>query len=116
MMRIGPLGGLREIVTFPEVPVAPDRPGSEWRTMSGRRIVQRAPRALRSWSLEFERVPPADLAYLVALASGAVPGPHYLYTEVAARANLLPADIAAPGATGVSGLKGAGGAALAVGT
>ena len=104
MMRIGPLGGLREIVSFPEVPVAPDRPGSEWRTMSGRRIVQRAPRALRSWSLDFERVPPADVAYLSALASGALPGPLYLYTEVAAQTNLLPADVAAPGAMGVSGL------------
>lgn len=59
---------------------------------------------------------PSDLAYLTALATGAVPGPHYLYTEAAAQTNLLPADIAAPGAMGVSGLKGEGGAALAVGT
>jgi len=115
-MRLGPLGGLREIVTFPEVPVAPDRPSSEWRTMSGRRIVQRAPRPLRSWSMDYRLIDPADLAYLSALATGAVPGPHYLYTEAAAQTNLLPADVAAPGAMGVSGLKGAGGAALAVGT
>lgn len=104
MMRIGPLGGLREVVSFPEVPVEPDRPSSEWRTMSGRRIVQRAPRALRSWSLEFERVPPADVAYLAALASGALPGPLYLYTDAAAQTNLLPADVASPGQMGVSGL------------
>ena len=103
-MRLGPLGGLREIVSFPEVPVAPDRPSSEWRTMSGRRIVQRAPRSLRSWSLEFERVPPADVAYLTALATGSLPGTIYLYTDAAAQTNLLPADVASPGQMGVSGL------------
>lgn len=115
-MRIGPLGGLREVVTFPEVPVEIERAGSSWTTLGGRRVAQRAPRPLRSWSMDYRLIDPADLAYLSALASGAVPGPHYLYTEAAAQSNLLPADIAAPGAMGVSGLRGAGGAALAVGT
>ena len=116
MMRLGPLGGLREIVTFPEVPVAAERASSSWTTLGGRVVTQRAPRRTRSWSLDFERIPPADIAYLSALASGALPGPTYLYTEVAAQTNLLPADVAAPGQMGVSGLLPPGGVGVARGT
>src|SRR5690606_17028840 len=43
--------------------------------------------------------------YLTALADGSIPGPVYLYTDAAAQSNLLPVDIAAPGAMGVSGLR-----------
>ena len=105
--RLGPIGALREIpaVVQAGTAVVPDRPSSEWRTMSGRRIVQRAPRAMRTWSLDLGQWrAPADVAYLTALAAGAIPGPHYLYTEVAARTNLLPTDLAAPGQMGTTAL------------
>lgn len=103
-MRIGPLGGLREVVSFPEVPVEIERAGSPWTTLGGRRVAQRAPRPLRSWSMDYRLIDPADVAYLTALASGAIPGPLYLYTDAAAQTNLLPADVASPGQMGVSGL------------
>lgn len=116
MMRLGPLGGLREIPSEPTLQVTAERPSSSWVTLGARRVVQRAARAPRTWEFPLTHCSPADLAYLRALAEGAAPGPIYLYAEAAARTNLLPADIAAPGAMGVSGLRGAGGAALAVGT
>lgn len=117
--RLGPLGNLRPIPRLVQRGslVTHERPGNSWTTLNGRVVVQRAPRAARTWSLDLGQWrDPSDLAYLTALATGAIPGPHYLYTEAAAQTNLLPADIAAPGAMGVSGLKGAGGVALAVGT
>lgn len=119
VFRLGPIGALREVPPIVQrgSSVARERAGGSWTTMSGRLVVQRAPRANRTWSLDLGQWrDPADLAYLSALASGAIPGPHYLYTDAAAQANLLPADVAAPGAMGVSGLKGASGAALATGT
>lgn len=113
--RLGPIGALREIPPLVQAgtQVASERASSSFTTLGGRRVVQRAPRAHRSWELNLGQWrSPDDLAYLVALASGAVPGPHFLYTEVAARANLLPADIAAPGAMGVSGLRAGDGGSL----
>ena len=109
MMRIGPLGSLRAIDTYPEVSVPTQRATSERTMLSGRRIVQRAPLGMRSWTLDYQRVSPADLAYLTALASGVIPGPLYLYTEVAAQTNLLPVSLASPGAMGVSDLRQDGG-------
>lgn len=105
-VMIGPLGGLREI---PEVQrgmgVAVERPTSTFQSLGGRRVVQKAPRAPRTWSADLGQWrTPEQVAWVQALATGAVPGPHYLYTQDAAQTNLLPADIAAPGALGASGL------------
>lgn len=105
--RLGPIGALREIPPIAQAgtPVTNERASSSWTTLGGRRIVQRAPRALRTWSLNLGQWrAPADVAYLTALASGAIPGPLYLYTDAAAQTNLLPADLAAPGLMGTTAL------------
>src|SRR5690554_3490365 len=100
-MRLGPVGGLREIPSFPEVSIDIERGGSSFTSVGGKRYEQRSPRASRSWDLSLRLMPPTDLAYLTALADGSIPGPVYLYTDAAAQSNLLPVDIAAPGAMGV---------------
>jgi len=105
MMRLGPLGALRDIPSYPEVSVSVERPGNTLTSLGGKRYAQRAPQGKRSWSLSMRYMTPADLAYLTALATGAIPGPLYLYTDAAAQTNLLPADIAAPGLMGASGLS-----------
>src|SRR5690606_41134812 len=105
VMRLGPVGGLREIPSFPEVSIPSERGGSSFTSLGGTRYEQRSMRASRSWDLSLRLMSPTDLAYLTALATGAIPGPHYLYTDSAAQTNLLPADVAAPGLMGVSGLK-----------
>lgn len=103
---IGPLGGLREVSLVQRgATVDTARASSEMVTLGGRRIVQQAPRVLRTWGMSLGAWrTPEQLAYLTALATGAIPGPYYLYTQDAAQSNLLPADVAAPGAMGSYGL------------
>lgn len=103
---LGALGSLREI-PCPRAgrSVETLRGGSERVTLGGRRVVQKAARAPRTWSLELGSwAPPEQVAYLAACASGAIPGPLFLHLGEAASTNLLPATIAAPGALGVTAL------------
>jgi hypothetical protein len=81
---------------------------SERITVGGVRVVQRAPRAARSWSLDLGPWrEDGTLAYLAACAQGVVPGPLYMLTSDAARGNLLPDHIASPG-LGLGSLGGVG--------
>lgn len=101
---VGPLGALREI-PCPQRDLAVEsvRGGSERTVLGGRRVVQRSARRARSWGLVLSaRSAPSVAAYLAACASGAVRGPLYLYTADAAQTNLLLADLAAPGAMGLT--------------
>lgn len=95
-MLVGPLGGLREVESFPERKVSVERGGASFVTLGGRRVVQRSARVAREWEQSWRLVPPADVAYLAACAEGAIPGPLYLHTQDAALTNLLPSDVAAP--------------------
>lgn len=103
---LGGLGALREIPNpQPAVAVEMARGGSERTTLGGRRVVQRSPRAPRSWSLSLlASSSPGQVAYLAACASGAVAGPLFLHLGEAAQTNLLPASVAAPGAMGLTTL------------
>ncbi|QIK82983.1 hypothetical protein [Sanguibacter sp. HDW7] len=80
------------------------RASNELVTLDGSRYVQRAPGSSRTWTLQARLLSPADLAFLAACADGTVPGPLFLYTDDAARTNLLPSDVAAPGRAGTTAL------------
>lgn len=115
---LGPLGGLREVGEVQAgVQVSSSRPSSERVTLDGRRIIQRAPRASRSWALSLGSWrDPSVAAYMSSCASGVFPGPLYLLTAHAAATNMLPANVAAPGAMGLHGLLTSAGLFPAVGT
>lgn len=115
---LGPLGGLREVGEVQAgVQVASSRASSERVSLGGVRIVQRARRAPRTWSADLGRWrTPAQVAYVAACASGAIPGPLYLLTPHAAVSNMLPGQIAAPGQLGDSGLLTAAGDRPVLGT
>ena len=97
-IRLGPLGGLREVPLVQRgVSAQASRSESSFVTLGGRRAIQRSPRAPRSWAMSLGQWrTPADVAYLTACAEGSVPGPLYLHTQDAALTNLLPSDVAAP--------------------
>lgn len=101
---VGPLGRLREVETYPERAVSVERASSAFVTLGGRQYVQRAPRGPRTWEMPWRLVAPDVMALLAAAASGALPGPLYLYTGDAALTNLLPADVAAPCQAGTTSL------------
>lgn len=103
--RLGPLGALRAMPSVapggtPEV----SRASSDLVTLDGALHVQRAPGSSRTWSVQGRLLSPADIAFLTACADGTVPGPLFLYTGDAARTNLLPSDVAAPGRAGTTAL------------
>lgn len=103
---LGPLGRLRPLDLVQRGASAQaDRASSSFVTLGGRRFIQRAPAGPRDWSLSLGARRDASLvAHLAACASGALPGPLFLYTGDAARTNLLPADVAAPGRAGSTAL------------
>lgn len=103
-MWLGPLGRLREIVSFPDREVEVETASSSWMTLGARRVRSSAPRAPRAWEQSWIAVPPAEVAYLEACAARAIAGPIYLYLGAAAEANLLPADVAAPCSAGTTAL------------
>jgi len=108
---LGPLGDLREVRGVQRgVQVARARASNEFTSLNGHRYIQRGPRGPRSWEVNLGQwLSPEQVAYITALADGTIPGPHYLYSQDAADANLLAVDVASPGAMGVSGLLGPGG-------
>lgn len=98
---IGPIGALRAIgAVRPGMDVGLDRPSNDFISMGGYRIVQSAPRALRTWTIDKTTVQPQDAAYLQALADGSVVGDLYFYFEAWARSNLLPPRFATPSIRG----------------
>lgn len=103
-MRVGPLGGLREVESFPDRKVTTERPEASFVTLGGRRVIQRSARAARSWEQSWRLSSASDVAYLTACADGSIPGPLYLHTQDAALTNLLPSDVAAPGRMGTVAL------------
>lgn len=102
---LGPLGRLRTVPNpAPAVSTARTRAGSELTTLGGLVYAQRAPRSRAAWEIAHTWCAPDSLAHLAACASGALPGPLYLYTRDAALTNLLPADVAAPCQAGTTAL------------
>ena len=97
-VRLGPLGGLREVPLVQRgVSVQSSRSESAFVTLGGRRAIQRSAHAARDWSMSLGQWrTPADVAYLTACADGSILGPLYLHTQDAALSNLLPSDVAAP--------------------
>ena len=103
-MWLGPIGAMREVETYPERAVSVERASSSLVALDGRQYIQRAPRGPRMWEMPWRLVTPDVLALLTAAASGALPGPLFLYAGDAARTNLLAADVAAPCMAGTSAL------------
>lgn len=103
---LGPLGRLRAVPLVQRGAAGQvSRASATFETLGGRRYVQRAPRGPRDWGLSLgERRDPSVVAHLAACASGALPGPLYLYAMDAALTNLLPADVAAPCQAGTTAL------------
>lgn len=102
---LGPLGRLRTVPNpAPAVSTARTRAGSELTTLGGLVYAQRAPRSRAAWEIAHTWCAPDSLAHLAACASGALPGPLYLYTRDAALTNLLRADVAAPCSAGTTAL------------
>lgn len=95
-MFLGPLGALREIPSGPEYTVEHERSSNDLVTMGGYRRISRGLRSAREWSIDQRWMNRDEDAYVLACASGAVPGPLYLYTNDAARSNLFHDDLAAP--------------------
>lgn len=95
-MFLGPLGALREIPSGPEYTVEHERSSNDLVTMGGYRRISRGLRSAREWAVDQHWMTRDEDAYVLACASGAVPGPLYLYTNDAARTNLLHDDLAAP--------------------
>jgi hypothetical protein len=102
--QIGPLGSLTDIPDVAPVQVSTERSTSELVTLGGRRYVQSAPRAPRSWSVNCTYLTPAQAAFLVGCAQGTMVGALYLLTSDGAVANLLPPHLAAPGSGGDTSL------------
>jgi len=103
--RLGPLGNLLEL---PDVQAGREtehaRAVSTFPTLGGRVRVQYGPRAPRTWTTSNTWLTPDQAAYLTACAQGAVAGDLYLYTQDAARTNLLRPHLAAPGSAGDTAL------------
>ena len=103
---LGPLGRLRPLDLVQRGASAQvSRASSSFVTLGGRRFIQRAPAGPRDWSLSLgARRDASQVAHVAACATGALPGPLYLYAGDAARTNLFPADVAAPGRAGSTAL------------
>lgn len=98
MTYMGPLGNMVRFKCPVSMDAPYERPNSQAVTIGGVRHTQRAPRSLRSWSMQIELATAEDLANLIALEQGVYgPAPWQLYDEVAAYTNMLIPEAAAPG-------------------
>jgi hypothetical protein len=102
--QLGPLGAPIDLLDVAPVQIATERRGRADISLSGRRYVQSATRAPRTWAISRSLVTPAEAAFLAACAQGAISGDLYLLTADAAVMNLLPPHLAAPGARGDTSL------------
>lgn len=71
-----------------EVPVSVERGSSAWVSSGGRRRIQSAARAVRTWALSYAFADPSAVAWLAEAANGDA-GPVWLLDRMAAQANML---------------------------
>lgn len=98
---LGPVGELRP-VPAPQsgVGVSAERARNEWQVLGGALVSQQSSRVHRTWAWSIPWKDPSVMDWFFELASGVVPGPHYLYTTKAEFENLAPPQIQ----TGGSGI------------
>lgn len=90
----GPLGYMQPLGRVqPGVTRAPSRARGELVTVGGVRYVQKAKRAPRQWDISFGRQAP-DVARLLMAAAQGLLGDCWFYDVAAARANMVPANLA----------------------